>query len=194
MSADNHPPPPSADWELAGRRTVRFGVAYAVAAAAVVPLFTWATRNPGGGLALPLVLLLGNIVITALLLVGILGLLVSMVVWLVQTAKLQYGAPAGGHLGYWGIVAFTLLFVAAYLQPPALGTAGALLISSGERLLGVTLLIAGVTHTRRWIGRRTETHVPAESAVLLSSRPTAEDWSSEWDPDVDREIERRRSR
>ncbi len=188
------PPPPSPDWELAGRRTVRFAVAYAFAAAAVIPLFSYATRNPIDGVTVQALLVIANIVISALLLGVILGLLVCMVVWLVQTARLAYGAPSTGHLGYWGIVAFGLLFVAAYLPSPGLSPDAALLVSAGERLLGVILLIAGVTHTRRWIGRRAGPVPTGEAQGVMSGQPTSDDWSAAWDPDVERDIERRRDR
>lgn len=188
----DHAPPPSPDWELAGRRTIRFAGAYAFAAAGVVPLFAYATRNPIDGVTIPAILVIANIVISAILLGALLGLLVCMVVWLVQTGKLRFGTPAGGHLGYWGVAAFWVLFATAYVRPPGLDLTTGLLVQSGERLLGVILLIAGVAHTRRWIGQRAGDWNPDEAEVHLSSRPTAEDWSSEWDPDVEREIERRR--
>ncbi|BCY07914.1 hypothetical protein [Actinoplanes sp. L3-i22] len=194
MSTDNDPAPPSPDWELAGRRVIRFAVAYAVAAAAVVPLFNWATARPYEGIAIPALLILGNIVTLALTLGSLLGLLVCVVVWLVQTSRLEFGAPAGGHLGYWGIVGFGLLLVVSYLQPPALDLNTRLLMGAGERVLGVTLLIIGVAHTRRWIGRRAGDWAPDDAEVHLSSRPTADDWKTDWDPDVARDIERRRSR
>ncbi|GAA2893671.1 hypothetical protein Acy02nite_27730 [Actinoplanes cyaneus] len=185
---------PSPDWELAGRRTIRFAVAYAVAAAAVVPLFAWATRKPVDEVTVAAATVIANLVISALLLGGLLGLLVCAVVWLVQTARLAYGSPPTGHLGYWGCAAFGVLFVAAYVPPPGLRLADALLLAAGERLLGVILLIAGVVHTRRWIRRRAGTPVPARAGGFPSSRPTAEDWSTGWDPEVERDIERRRAR
>jgi hypothetical protein len=197
VSTDNdpvRPAPPPADWELAGRRVTRFAVAYAIAAAAVVPLFSWATARPHDGIAVPALLVMGNIVIVALTLGSLLGLLICIVVWLVQTSRLAFGAPSTGHLGYWGIVAFALLLVVSYLQPPALDLDTRLLLGSGERLLGVALLIIGVTHSRRWIGRRAGDYAPDEAEVHLSSRPTADDWKTDWDPDVARDIERRRAR
>jgi hypothetical protein len=189
------PPSPSPDWELAGRRTIRFAVAYAVAAVAVVPLFAWATRKPVDEVTVAAATVIANLVISALLLGGLLGLLVCAVVWLVQTARLAYyGSPPTGYLGYWGSAAFGVLFVAAYVPPPGLRLADALLLAAGERLLGVILLIAGVVHTRRWIRRRAGAPVPARAGGFPSSRPTAEDWSTGWDPEVERDIERRRAR
>ncbi|WP_157441099.1 hypothetical protein [Actinoplanes awajinensis] len=182
---------PSADWELAGRRVIRFAVAYGAAAAAVIPLFVQATRGPFPGVAIPALLLIVNLAISAVLLGGLLGLLICVIVWVVQTVRLSrsYGSPAAGHLGYWGIGLFVVLFATAYLRPAGVTASAALLVQSAERLIAVVALIAGVAHTRRWIGRRS----PAPAAVHPSSRPAAGDWdASVWDPEVQHEISRRR--
>ncbi|MFI1990285.1 hypothetical protein [Actinoplanes sp. NPDC020271] len=194
MSSDDDrvPAPPSADWELAGKRTIRFAIAYALVAVLVVPSFAWATRNPVGGVTVAAAVVIVGIVLSALLLGALLGLVVCAVVWLVQTARPAYGSPSAGHLGYWGIGAFVLLFAAAYVRPGGLRLADALLLAAGERLLGVILLIAGVAHTRRWIRRRSGTDVPVEAQGVMSGQVTAEGWSTGWDPDVARDIERRR--
>lgn len=188
------PTMPSADWELAGRRLTRFGIAWAVASVAVIPLFAYATRGSGSGLTFPALVLIGNLLVGMLALGGLLGVLICMVVWIVQTAKLEFGSPATGHWGYWGIVSFAVLFVTAYFPPSGLSADGRLLVAAGERLLGVVLLLAGVMHTRRWVERHADEYISSQAEVPMSIRPTAADWSTDWDPAVEQDIEYRRGR
>jgi hypothetical protein len=110
----------------------------------------------------------------------------------------EHGAPAYGHLGFWAIDAFVVLFPAGYFVPD--GVYGV----AAERVFASALFIAGVLHTRAWLRRRSDADRPSgadrhsmvigdEPASPLAAQPTADDWNASlWDPGVLNDIERRR--
>jgi hypothetical protein len=125
--------------------------------------------------------------------------------WLWQTVRMsaEYGSPSGGHLGIWMWAVFLVLLVAGFLAGLLPGsTVVALWVQAGLRLAGSIALILGLRHTRAWFRERaTPGAAPAD---LVSGAdpfrpaapiPTSDDWNaSAWDPEVHREIERRRGR
>jgi hypothetical protein len=185
-------------WYVATRRVVGFSVAFAVVglAAAVFADTLATTSRP---LQTPAVVAAG-LVIGLLWLGVVLGIAITVPFWIWTAVKQtrEHGAPAYGHLGFWASGAFFVLFAAAYVVP------GGVYASAAVRVLAAALLVAGVLHTRRWLRRRSDPDRPyaadryslvtgGDTASPLAAQPTADDWNaSQWDPDVLKEIERRR--
>ena len=185
-------------WYAATRRVVAFAVAYAVvvlAAAVFADTLTGVLRP-----------LRANAVVVAGAIIGVIGLgmvlgiVISVAYWIwaaIQQTR-EHGAPAYGHLGFWGAGAFVVLYALGYVVP------GGLYVAAAVRVLASALLIAGVLHTRAWLRRRSDPDRPyaadryslvtgGDPASPLAAQPTAEDWdASLWDPDVLKDIERRR--
>jgi hypothetical protein len=187
-------------WYVATRRVVGFAVAFALAVlgsavyvdavdAAFVPRMVTAMTGVGVGLGL---LVLGTL----------LGLAITVPFWVWQAVRQtrEHGSPDYGHLGYWGVGAFLVLFVVGFVVP------GGVYAAVAPRVLGSALLVAGVLHTRAWVRGRTAPDRPyaadrydlvsgGDASSPLAAQPTADDWNAaQWDPDVDRQIERRRHR
>ncbi|GIJ72254.1 hypothetical protein [Virgisporangium ochraceum] len=187
-------------WYVATRRVVGFAVAFAVAVlgsavyvdavdAAPAPRMVTAMTGVGVGLGL---LVLGTL----------LGLAITVPFWVWQAVRQtrEHGSPGHGHLGYWGVGAFLVLFAAGFVVP------GGVYAAAAPRVLGSALLVAGVLHTRAWVRGRTAPDRPyaadrydlvsgGDTSSPLAAQPTADDWNAaQWDPDVDRQIERRRHR
>jgi hypothetical protein len=208
------PPVSSAEWASATRRVISFAAFFAAAAVASAFLagsladLTAATDDADpaarAGLAL------GAMVLGLLALGSMLGLLISWLFWWRSARRLgrAYGVPAYGHLGYWGAGLFAAALVASYLYPALLDdTTDALLVQAGMRLAGVVVLVAGVVHTRAWLRKhggddfrpyaadRYSLVTGGDPVSPISAQPTADDWdASSWDPDVQRDIDRRRER
>ena len=187
-------------WYVATRRVVGFALAYmgVVLAAAV---FTDTLANVPRALQ-------AHAVVFAGLIIGLIGLgvvlgiviCVAFWIWAALQQTRNHGAPAYGHLGFWGAGAFGVLFALGYVVP------GGVYVAAAVRVLASALLIAGVLHTRAWLRRRSDPDRPyaadryslvtgGDPASPLAAQPTAEDWNaSQWDPDVLKDIERRRNR
>jgi hypothetical protein len=173
---------------VATRRVVGFAAAYAV-----VELFAVALVFVYGDL--PRSLQARGVVITLLVLglagfAVVIGLVISLVSWVVAVVRAgrEQGVPAIGLLGPWAIGASVILWGFGLFELPG-GTFTAVAI----RLLCVAVLIVGVRHTAAWARGRDSTSAPYTAAPPMSARPTAQDWdASVWDPDVQRDIERRR--
>src|SRR3954466_9758418 len=133
----------SADWFVATRRVIRFGVAFAVVSVVAAVYFDRLIDQPRSGDAAWLVVTGQGIGLTGL---GILlGVLITLLYWVVATVRLSrvHGAPPGsGHLGYWAIGLFAAAFVVSYLVP------GGLVAGAAVRVAGSALLVAGMLHTR----------------------------------------------
>ncbi|WP_426504875.1 hypothetical protein ACPPVO_45460 [Dactylosporangium sp. McL0621] len=187
------------EFYVATRRVVAFAVAYAVVitvAAAFVYRYANIPRTLQARGIVIFVLVLGLIALGV-----VLGILITTVFWIYSSVKQsrEHGMPPYGHLGYYGIGAFFLLFVLAYGVP-------GLWVSAGVRVLACALLIAGVLHTRNWLRARSAPGRPyaadrysivtgGDPVAPLAAQPTADDWNaSQWDPSVQEEIERRRRR
>jgi hypothetical protein len=187
-------------WYVATRRVVAFAVAYAVAVVAAA-VFTDTLADVPRSLQ-------AHAVVVAALTIGliglgaVLGIVISVAFWIwaaIQQTR-EHGAPAYGHLGFWGAGAFLVLFALAYVVP------GGVYVAAAVRVLASALLIAGVLHTRAWLRRRSDPDRPyaadryslvtgGDPVAPLAAQPTAEDWdASLWDPDVLKDIERRRHR
>jgi hypothetical protein len=186
------------EWYVATRRVVGFAVAYAVVVV-VAAVFAGTLADVPRAMQSPAALV--TMVVFGLVGLGVvLGILISVAVWIwaaVQQTR-EHGAPALGHLGFWGIGAFAVLYVLGYVVP------GGVYAVAGTRVLASVLLIAGVLHTRAWLRRRSHGDRPyaadryslvtgGDPAAPLSAQPTADDWNaSQWDPEVLKDIERRR--
>jgi hypothetical protein len=185
-------------WHVATRRVVGFAVAYAVVALAAA-VFTETLANVPRTWQSP-ALIFAGLIISLFGLTVLLGIAVSLAVWIWVAVRQtrEFGAPAYGHLGFWGAGAFLVLFAAGYVVP------GGVYLAAAVRLLGAVLLIAGVLHTRAWLRRRSDPDRPSaadryslvtggDPASPLAAQPTADDWNASlWDPDVLKDIERRR--
>ena len=99
------------------------------------------------------------------------------------------------------------LLLISYFLPAALdaGITTKLIVQVALRLAGAVLLILGVRHTRAWLRSRADPGGEPYEARLyslttggrppspLSPTPSGDDWdASVWDPDVLRDIDRRR--
>jgi hypothetical protein len=127
----------------------------------------------------------------------LLGVLITLLYWIVAAVRLSrvHGTPGSGHLGYWAIGLLAAAFVVSHLVP------GGLFAGAAVRVAGSAVLVTGVLHTRAWFRRRVAPERPYDlvtggtTAAPLAARPSAEDWNaSRWDPEVMRDIERRRHR
>jgi hypothetical protein len=114
-----------------------------------------------------------------------LGLLIAWLFWWRFARRLndENGAPPYGNFGFWGSATFAVLLVVSYVVPGRLDTmTQSLIVQAVMRVLGVAALVAGVLHTRAMLATDTD-----------PVAPTSADWdASSWDPEVQREIERRR--
>jgi hypothetical protein len=186
-------------WHVATRRVVWFTVAYAILVLAAT-VFADRLANVPRPMQAHAVAIAG-LIIGFIGLGVVLGLMISVAFWIWAAIgqTREHGAPAYGHLGFWGAGAFVVLFALGYVVPGGVYVAGAL------RVLGSALLIAGVLHTRAWLRQRSgdpDRPYAADRYSLvtggdpdspLAAQPTAEDWNaSQWDPDVLKEVERRR--
>lgn len=188
------------EFDVATRRVVRFAVAYVVVLLAALAYVLATRARPATLQATGLVILLLILGLAGLAVV--LGLLITVSFWLraavVQTRK--HRGPDFGQPGFWAVGAFYVLFAAGFLVP------GGALVAAAVRILAAVVLVAGVRHTAAWLRQRTDPDRPAgadrydfvtggDPAAPLAAQPTAEDWNaSQWDPDVLKDIERRRYR
>jgi hypothetical protein len=185
-------------WYVATRRVVGFAVAYAVVVLAAA-VFAGTLADVPRTLQARAVVVAG--VVIGLVALGVLlGIVISVAFWIwaaVQQTR-EHGSPAYGHLGFWGAGAFLVLFALGYVGP------GAIYLVAAERVLGSALLIAGVLHTRAWLRRRSDPDRPyaldryslvtgGDPVSPTAAQPSADDWNASlWDPDVLKDIERRR--
>ncbi|MFY1693468.1 hypothetical protein [Plantactinospora sp. WMMB782] len=186
-------PNPSADtFSLASRRVVRFSVVYAVVVATVNALGAAGFATIRGGAAQPTELNGSALIVAAfgglVALVCLLGLLISTVVWIVSAHRLTPAGP--GLAGYGGLVLCLLLVASAFVLPLRMPTVGgAVAVDAGLRIGGVLVLVGGVLLARAQIRRRSGQPTLAGRPALVST----DDWdASKWDPEVLRDIERRR--
>ncbi|WP_089008611.1 hypothetical protein [Micromonospora viridifaciens] len=173
---------------------VRFGVVYAVVVAivSVLGLAGYAAVRSGAAEPTDLstqasVLIVGPI--AGLVGLGcVIGLLVSTVVWIVSAHRLTAAGP--GFAGYGGLVLCFLLIALAYVLPIRVPTvSGAVAVEAALRIGSVVLLITGTLLASARIRRQTGQVTPAGRRTLI----TSDDWgASKWDPEVLRDIERRR--
>jgi hypothetical protein len=185
----------NADWYTACRRVIRFAAAFAVVAVVSAVYIQIVDGRPSS-------LLAGAMVVfgLAISLIGLgvtLGVIITVAFWGVQAARLarEHGSAAMGPLGYWGAGVFVVLFGVSYLASPWPAVYGVI------RVLGAAVLIAAILHDRRWYAARIGAEQPysmvtgGDTASPQAAQPTADDWNaSAWDPDVQRDIERRRGR
>jgi len=192
---DRPVPSPSVDtFALASRRVVRFGVVYAVVVAMAGALSFGGYTAISSGAADPANLgtqasvLIGTMVAGLVGLVCVIGLLISTVVWLVSVHRLRAGGP--GLIGYGGLAGAVLLIAVAYLLPGRMPTVSAAVAADVALRVGaVILLVAGVLQVRARVGRETgRAHLTGKPTLITSA-----DWdASTWDPEVMRDIDRRR--
>ncbi|MEU7870454.1 hypothetical protein [Dactylosporangium sp. NPDC049140] len=189
------------EFYVATRRVVAFAIAYAaIVVVDAVFVAGWYAADVPGVLQAHWIVI--AVVVLGLVALGVvLGILITTAFWVYSSVKQsrEHGAPPYGHLGYYGIGAFFLLFVFAYAVPGIWGNAAV-------RLAGCALLIAGVLHTRGWLRARSNPGRPyaadrysmvtgGDPVGPLAAQPTADDWNAaQWDPSVQEEIERRRRR
>lgn len=185
----------AAEWNAASTRVVWCAGLFAAAAVAI-PLLGRA--QPGASsVGARAGIGIGANAAAWVMLGSLLGLLITGLFWTVTVARLSrvHGAPAAGHLGFWGLGAFGCALVLSFLATPALGVPVATVI----RVAGASLAVAGVLHTRAWFRRRGEGGQGyslvsgGEPRSPLAPQPTADDWNT-WDPAVQDEIDRRRHR
>jgi hypothetical protein len=180
---------------LASRRVIRFGVVYALVVVAVAALGLAGYAAISSGAADPTSVgtqasvLLGTTITGLIGLVCVIGLLVSVVVWIVSVHRLRPAGP--GIPGYVAMTISLLLVGLAYVIPSHVATLdGAVLTEAGMRVVAIAVLITGVVVVR--------SRVRAETGLEIASRHrtmqvSADDWNaSKWDPEVLGEIERRR--
>jgi hypothetical protein len=180
---------PAAEWGSATRRVITFAVFFAVAAIAAAFLaHSMADLESVTNESDPAAqagLALGSMLISLLALGSMLGLLIAWLFWWRFARRLndENGAPPYGNFGFWGSATFALLLVGSYAVPGRLDTmTQSLIVQAVMRVLGVAALVAGVLQTRAML---------ATDADPVA--PTPADWdASSWDPEVQREIERRR--
>jgi hypothetical protein len=184
----------AATFTLAGRRVVRFSVAYAliVVLASLLGLAGYTAIRSGAAdpaaVGTQASVLIGGAVAGLVSLVCVVGLLISAVVWLVSAHRLLDAGP--GLAGYGGLAACAVLIALAYALPTRMATVGAAgATEAALRIGGVALLIAGVLRVRARARRETGLPLPSGKPPAL----TSDDWdASRWDPEVHRDIERRR--
>ncbi|GAA3454515.1 hypothetical protein [Dactylosporangium matsuzakiense] len=182
-------------WYAACRRVVTFAVLFAVMAV-IAALYVQILAGRPAELVARSVVVFG----LAISLIGLgatLGVLITVVFWGVQAVRLanRHGAPGMGPLGFWGAGGFVLLFGLSFLvsaSPPAFGAI---------RVLAAAVLVAAIRYDRSWYAARIGAEQPYSMVTggdvrsPVAAQPTADDWNAGlWDPDVQRDIERRRNR
>jgi hypothetical protein len=185
---------PADTFGLAGRRVVRFGVVYAATVAILNVLALAGYAAIRGGAADPAQVgtqasvLLGGLVVGLILLICGLSLLISTVVWIVSAHRLRPAGP--GLTGYGGLAVCVLLTALGSVLPGQVSSVNAAAaVESALRIGGAVALVAGVLLTRAGIRRETGHPIPAPGRTLI----TSDDWdASKWDPQVQRDIDRRR--
>ncbi|WP_433365462.1 hypothetical protein ACQPZX_35875 [Actinoplanes sp. CA-142083] len=200
------PPGTVTDWAAATRRLISGAVAYGIVAVVGAVVSTALLAIPDGEPAKSFWAVLGGLLGWVAL--GTLAVVVLLsIAWLRATGRMSraYGAPANGHLGIWAVVTFLVLLVVSFVL-------GIMVIVSAElavwaqavvRVVAVVLLVAGLRHTRAWFRGRVNPG-GAVGADLVSGgdpfapkgpTPTSDDWdASSWDPDIQRDIDRRRGK
>jgi hypothetical protein len=179
---------------LAGRRVIRFGVVYAFVVVVTSALGLAGYSAIRSGAADPTAfgtqasVLIGAAVTGLVALVCILGLAISAVVWIVSAHRLRAAGP--GFPGYASAALGLILTVLAYVVPAGVPSVnGAVLTEAALRIGAVAVLIAGVVVVRGQVQRATGQQIPGRRPRMA----TSEDWdASKWDPEVMRDIERRR--
>ncbi|MEU4237546.1 hypothetical protein [Actinoplanes sp. NPDC026619] len=179
-------------FSLATRRVVRFGAIYAIlvavtnalAVAGVTAIRSGAATDPAAA-----GVLIGSAITGFVGLICIIGLLISIVVWIVSAHRLTAAGP--GLIGYGGVLIWVVLSVLAYVVPPQVPSIGAAAATEASlRIAGLALLIAAVRLVRSRLRQATGRPDLAARPKLISS----DDWDAgKWDPEVLRDIERRRS-
>jgi hypothetical protein len=185
-----HQPPHEGNLEtfaVATRRVIRFSVGYLLVslltavllAAGVLALNSGAADPMSPGTAVSY--LVGSMILGTATLICVLGLLISTIVWIISAHRVSPAGP--GITGYGGLLLTVLLIALSYqLTVPALA-------QGGIRIGGWLALIAGVILTRSRIRRET-----SRPDLGGARKPivTGADWdASKWDPEVQRDIERR---
>jgi hypothetical protein len=179
----------------AGQRVIRFAVIFAIVVLAMTGLaVAGLTAIRGGAVDPSAVGTQAGFALTTMVLgfigwIGILGLLVSTIVWIVSAHRLRPGGP--GAIGYGALVGFAVLIGLSYVLPsrmPTLALAGAMELVM--RLGGLAVLIGGVVIVRTRLQASTGRKIPAGRQPIV----TSDDWdASQWDPEVLRDIEQRRT-
>jgi hypothetical protein len=176
----------------ADRRVIRFSVIFAVVILAVVGLSyarLTAIRDDSPSVETQAGFALSTMVLGFIGWVGILGLLVSTIVWIISAHRLTPRGP--GAIGYGALAGATALFTLSYVLPsqiPALALASVTALAM--RIGSLVVLIGGVMLVRTRLQASTGREIPAGRQTIL----TREDWdASQWDPEVQRDIERRRT-
>jgi hypothetical protein len=185
----------SADtFSLASRRVIRFSVAFVVLVVianglglAGLTAFKSGAADPTSFGSQASVAVIGTAV-GFVTLVCILGLLISAVVWIISAHLVRPSGPS--FVGYGSLVLCALLIVFAYVIPERMSTDTATAaVGVAMRVGGAIVLILGVILVRGRISRHTGQPVQASAPSLV----TTEDWdASQWDPEVQHDIERRR--
>jgi hypothetical protein len=191
------PRPPDAAEEtfaLASRRVVRFAVGYAlvVVAFAALGLAGYAAIRSGAAdpasVGTQASVVLGTTLTGLVGLVCVVGLLVSVVVWIVSAHRLRPAGP--GVLGYVMMTASLLLIGLAYVLPSLVPTVNAAIVTDAAmRIAAAVVLVVGVIVVRSEIRVETGMEIPSRRMMQVSS----DDWNaSKWDPEVLDDIDRRR--
>jgi hypothetical protein len=174
----------------ASRRVIRFAVVFAVVVLAVVGVsYARLTALQSDSVEATAGFAVTTLVLGFIGWVGILGLLISTIVWIVSAHRLTPHGP--GAIGYSALVGFMALFALSYALPlhlPTLALAGAAELAL--RLGGLALLIGGVLLVRSRLQLSTGRPIPAARQPIV----TRDDWNAhQWDPEVQRDIEQRRT-
>ena len=186
---------PEETFALAGRRVVRFGVAYALVVVAVSALGLAGYAAIRSGAADPASVgtqasvALGSLVTGAVGLICVIGLVICTIVWAVSAHRLRPAGP--GVVGYLTMSAGLLLVGLAYVLPARVpGLTAAVLTEALMRVGAVAVLITGVVLVRSGVRAETGLDLPAPRRTM---QVTSDEWNaSKWDPQVLGEIERRR--
>jgi hypothetical protein len=180
---------------VASRRVIRFGAVYALVVIAVAALGLAGYAAISSGAADPTSVgtqasvLLGTTITVLIGLVCVIGLLVSMIVWIVSVHRLRPAGP--GIAGYAAMTISLLLVGLAYVIPSHVASLdGAVVTEAGMRVVAIAALITGVVVVRSQVRRETGLEIASRHRTM---RVSTDDWNaSKWDPEVLGEIERRR--
>lgn len=180
-------------FSLASRRLIRYSEAYAVLVVIVNGLglfglteFTSGAGNPTLMSSQTTLAVIGTVAGFASLVCAF-GLLISTVVWIISAHKERPSGPS--FAGYGALVVCIALIAFAYVFPEDVSTGTAAAATElTMRVVGAVVLILGVRSVRSGISRRTGQPMRPSTSMV-----TTEDWdASQWDPEVLRDIERRR--